>query len=321
MVRRFLRYCVMSALLLCGSRAHAEDIRVTARVDSSRVLVGDWVVLRVDVQHRSTVTVEPPALPDSIAGFEVVRRDTGATRREGDNILQSFVYTLAVFDSGTQVIPPLPVCYTVNGGAEAQVAQTSPIAIFVRGIAIDSTQGPKDVKPPLSVPLSFKDILPYLIALVVIAGVIWLIMYIRRKRARGEPILPEAPMRPAYELALEQLRSLASEKLWQRGLPKEYHSRITDILRTYIERDFRILAMEMTSEEILASDVVRQLPREDVSLLREVLLRADLVKFAKYQPVQAEHEAAMAGAVSFVEHTHRRAKEEPKAEVAQTVAA
>ncbi len=320
MVRRMLRYGVIS-LLLCASWLHAEDIRVTARVDSSRVLVGDWVVLRVDVEHRSAVTIEPPVLPDSINGFEVVRRDTGATKRQGDNVLQSFVYTLAVFDSGTQVIPPLPVRYRTDGGADVQVAQTSPIAVFVRGIAIDSTQGPKDVKPPLSVPLSFKDLLPYLIALVVIAGVIWLFMYIRRKRARGESLLPEAPSRPAFEVALEQLRSLASEKLWQRGFPKDYHSRITDILRSYIERDFRILAMEMTSEEILASDVITQLPKEDVSLLREVLLRADLVKFAKYQPVQAEHEAAMTGAVSFVEHTHRLPQEEPKTAVEQTVAA
>ncbi len=312
MVKRALRYGVACVLLVWGTvLLHAEDIRVTARVDSSRVLIGDWVILHVDVEHRSSVTIEPPLLPDSIQGFEVIRRDTAAAKRDGDNVLQSYVYTLGVFDSGTQVIPPLPVRYRMPGDTAAQVAQTSPIAVFVRGIAVDSTQEMKDVKPPLSVPLSFRDILPYLIALVVLAGIVWLVLYVRKRRARGEPIIPEAPARPAYEVALEALRALASEKLWQRGMVKEYHSRLTDILRTYIERDFRILAMEMTSDEILGADAIRQLPKEDTALLRDILPRADLVKFAKYQPVQSEHEAAMAGAVSFVERTRTRPQEEP----------
>jgi hypothetical protein len=69
--------------------------------------------------------------------------------------------------------------------------------------------------------------------------------------------------------------------------------------------------MEQTSEEILASAPVRALPADDLSLLRQLLLRADLVKFAKYQPSPAEHESAMTSAVAFVEHTHGAPVEQP----------
>jgi len=50
---------------------------------------------------------------------------------------------------------------------------------------------------------------------------VWLYVYVRAKRKKGESILPEAPARPADELALEALRALESERLWQRGKIKE----------------------------------------------------------------------------------------------------
>jgi hypothetical protein len=107
-------------------------------------------------------------------------------------------------------------------------------------------------------------------------------------------------------VALERLRSLQSEQLWQRGKIKEYHSGVTDILRLYIEGRFGFAALESTSEEILTSGPIKSLPEDEREALREILTRADLVKFAKFQPVNEEHERSLRLAVSFVESTWSR---------------
>jgi hypothetical protein len=111
------------------------------------------------------------------------------------------------------------------------------------------------------------------------------------------------PSRPAHEIALEALRKLETEKLWQEGRIKEYHSRMSDIIRTYIEQTLFINAMEMTTDLILCADQIKALNQRNKNELQELLERADLVKFAKFQPLANEHEASMKNAVSFIEST------------------
>jgi hypothetical protein len=285
----------------------AEDIRVTARVDSTIYLIGDWVTVHLDVTHLPTVRIERPAMADSIQGFELVKRDTGAVKQDAQSTLESYAFTLAVFDTGTQVVPPVTVHYRTAGDTVLRSVSTEPIAVFIRGVAVDTSKEIKDIKAPLSVPITFWDILPYLAGLIFLGGIVWVINYIRKKRAKGEPIIPEAPPRPAHEVALEKLRAVASENLWQRGMVKEFHSTLTDIIRTYIERKYSVIAMEMTSDEILGSRAIRGLDKPVTGKLREMLVRADLVKFAKYQPAPKEHEESLAHAFAFVEETTRPA--------------
>lgn len=75
---RVLLLVLFAALSLLPLRA--EDIRVTARVDSTKYLIGDWVTVHLDVTHLPTVRIERPAMADSIQGFELVKRDTGAVK-------------------------------------------------------------------------------------------------------------------------------------------------------------------------------------------------------------------------------------------------
>ncbi len=297
--------CVLLLLgiLFLSRPAFAEDIRATAKVDSNHILIGDWLRLSLEVEHSAQVRAGIPFFPDTVEGFVVVHRDSPVVKQAGANTLLSLSLTITAFDSGMHVIPPITVPYMVSGDTARHVTATSPIPIMVRGVQVDTTKDIRDIKPPLSIPLTLADLLPYFLALLLIAGVAWLVLYIIKKRKRGESLLPDTPSRPAHELALEALRSLESEHLWQRGKVKEYHSQLTDILRIYIERRFGAMAMEMTSDEILATLSIAALPRETVEELREILLRADLVKFAKFLPAPQEHEASYALAVALVEST------------------
>ena len=297
---------VFLALISLHAGVYGQDIRVTARVDSNTILIGDWLTLYIDVEHPGDMAVKWPVVPDTLEGFEVIHRNTPSVKNNGRNTLESTTFVITAFDSGVHVIPPLMFHYSAPGDTSSRSAATSPIPVFVRGIAVDTTGEIKDVKPPLNVPISFAEILPYLIGVAGIGGVLWLIYYITKKRKKGEKLIPEAPPRPSHEIALEALRALDAEHLWQRGKVKEYYSRLTDIVRTYIEQRFGILAMEMTTDEILSSPVVTETLQESMTNLKELLVRSDFVKFAKLQPPPAENEASLSLAVAYVENTSSR---------------
>jgi hypothetical protein len=79
---------------------------------------------------------------------------------------------------------------------------------------------------------------------------------------------------------------------------------LTDILRKYLENQFRILAMEFTSAEIMENLKEKTGVGVDaLETLGKVLTMADLVKFAKYTPLPEDHEQSMENAVDFVNKT------------------
>jgi hypothetical protein len=312
MVTRKLRQVLLvGGLLVLALPALAQELTVSARVDSNAITIGDWLTITFEARYRGEVAIQHPELPDSIPGLEVVRQEAPAPTQENGETIARALVTVTAFDSGSFVFPAIRVPSTLPGDTARHVATTTPVAILVHGVAVDTSQAIKDIKPPLGLPLTFLEILPYLLGVLALAGVIWLILYIRKKRKKGESILPVAPPRPPHEIAMEALAALEAEQLWQRGMVKEFHSRVTGIVRAYIEERFRVRALEQTSDEILEAGAIRALPPETGAHLRGMLVRADLVKFAKYQPQRDEHDASLVSAKAFVAETTALAEPAP----------
>ena len=118
-------------------------------------------------------------------------------------------------------------------------------------------------------------------------------------------IIIEAPKLPSYITALNNLHQLEEEKLWQKGRVKEYHSRITEIIRKYFEDRFYLPALELTTTEALNRLRNRHDTNEILKTTEEFLNNADLVKFAKYNPVPDLNNEIMKQAYEIVEKTIR----------------
>jgi hypothetical protein len=308
-----LPVALVALLLLFILPAPAQEPVATAGVDTNAFLIGDQINLTISVDHGTDFKIGNIAPADSLEGLEIVARGETERHSSGDAVSERTRFTITAFDSGTYVIPPFAVYYT--GGADTLVrsAKTGPVAVFVHGVEVDTAGDIRAIKPPLGVPLTFLEVLPYLAVLAAAAGLVWLVSWFLRKRRSGEKFIPGPPPRPADELALEALRSLGAKRLWQRGMIKEYHSTLSDIVRTYIERRYLVPAMESTSDETLSFEPVRRLPPDDAATLKEILYRSDLVKFAKFVPEPGDHDSSLSGAVAFVEHTRRAT---PRAEAA-----
>ncbi|MEX1276503.1 MAG: hypothetical protein WEE20_11245, partial [Bacteroidota bacterium] len=289
--------------------ARAQEPQLRASVDSSEYKIGEWVHVRVTADASSGISSLVPAVKDSLGSFELLSVDEvpdGKAERVWN-------FKLIAFDSGTVFVPPIPFSYTVGGDTVQRQAVTNMVFLTIHGVAVDPQGDLKDIKPPLDAPWKFEDFLPYLIALILLALAVWAYRYYqKKKRERELAYVPPKPVIPPARVALAALRVLEDKKLWQQGKVKEYYSEATEIIRRFLEDQYRILALESTSDEIMQQ--LKPVP-EAQSLLKQFqsfLTTADLVKFAKYAPTPDEHEAELRWAYEIVRTMAPRPEQKPE---------
>jgi hypothetical protein len=288
-----------AAVLLLHTSAYAQTLHTS--IDKNNILIGDQITLRLELKSSEVGTVKWPSFSDLPKGLEMV----GAPKQTKEGEIATMTVVLTAFEKGTYVIPALTIEFP-----KGKTIKTEPIKIEIRTVTVDTSKDIKDVKPPLEVPFRFRDALPYILGAVAAALLAWAIFYFVKKRKTKERILPTIPSRPAHELALEALRKLEAERLWQNGRIKDYHSKLSDIIRTYVDRRYDLPAKEMTSEDILSSDRILLLSDDQRKQIEEILTLADLVKFAKFLPDPAQNESVLRFATSFVEATSQKQRME-----------
>lgn len=304
---------VLIAVTLAGN-LKAQQIRATATLDSTNILLGDQVKLFLEIDHPKNVDVTFPQVPDTIAGFIEVLGKTAIDTFEGDNsdnIKQIQAYTITSFDSGSYRIPPYWFGITTDGNPDS--VPSNGVTLNVYSMQIDTTKGPTDIKMPYGAPLTLKEVTPYILGVILIGAIIFFLLYSIKRKKKNQPLFvrPQKPKEPAHVVALRELDRIKNEKVWQKGKTKLYYSELTDTLRIYIEERFEIRAMEQVTDEILDSFRRQKGVINDKNFinLTQLLQLADLVKFAKYQPLPDDDNLALTNAYFFVNDTK---KIEPK---------
>lgn len=296
----------MLALLTGNTRA--QQIKATASLDSANILLGDQVKLFLEIDHPKSVDVSFPQVPDTIAGLIEVLGHTDIDTFEGnkaDNIKQIRSYTITCFDSGSYRIPPY--WFGINAGGNIDSVPSNGVTLNVHSMQIDTTKGPTDIKMPYGAPLTLKEVTPYILGVILIGAIIFFLLYSIKRKKKNKPlfVLPKKPKLPPHVVALRELDRIKDEKIWQKGKKKLYYSELTDTLRTYIEERFEIRAMEQVTDEILQSFRQQKGLLSDKALgnLSQILQLADLVKFAKYEPLPDDDNLSLVNAYFFVNET------------------
>jgi hypothetical protein len=277
-----------------------QDVHVRARVDSTSYLIGDAITVHVEATHPKGATLKL-AVGDTVDGFTVLGRSSFVS---GSEISSSTLLRIAKYDSGSAVLSPLEILYTIPGDTAYHRANTNPLIFTIHTLAVDTSQAYKDLKPPLSIPFTLAEIAMYLGIIVFLAALVFFgYRYWKRRQQKqvGEVYVP--PPRPAHVIALEELRILKEKRLWQQGLVKEFYSEVSEITRRYIENRFKLMALEQTTDEIMAGIKRFQLKPNVESKIETLLQLSDLVKFAKYKPGTSEHEPSLNIAFDVVEAT------------------
>lgn len=219
-----------------------------------------------------------------------------------DSLQHTLYTTLTSFEPGTH--------YVI-------LSEDDSLMLTVLDVDVDTTSAEiRDIAPIEKVPYTFWEIFRWiLLGLGILAlafGGWWL--WKKWKSGKVSEWLSNEPVdtRTPEERALDNLESLRQKQLWQSGRVKEYHTELTDTVRTFIEEATGIRATDMTSDETI-EEMESKKWTVDNSLLRDIFTTADLVKFAKSEPLPHEHDRSMSEATEFVKSLWEQVK--PKEEV------
>jgi hypothetical protein len=190
-----------------------------------------------------------------------------------------------------------------EGGLKRFYSDYSPLEVIRVKIApADTASKIFDIIDPYRAPLTVGEVLPWILIVILAGALTWAaIRYFRKLKKSGTGKDVYIPPEPAHVIAFRELENLRNEQLWQKGEIKRYYTMLTEILRQYLEHRYRVFSLELTTAETLEA-LVQTGFRKNGSFndLKTVLTGADLVKFAKYNPMAAENESHFQTAWNFV---------------------
>lgn len=310
----FLQNSLLLFFLLFGFVGFSQ---VTTKVDTTAIRIGEQIRYQIIVNETEGVQFSKLRL-DSLKKVEIVKS------YKIDSLKNQLIkkYALTSFDSGRWVLPPQMV-YIKN-----KAFLTDSLIIDVATVAVDTIKQPMHtIKTIKNEPYTFADYQNYFWGLLGLLLVIGVILYFVLK---DKPTLEERIAKiPPFELAKQRLKELDNKKLIKGNRIKLYYVELTDIVRTFIEREMNIPALESTTDELM--EIIRDfnsssnlnIPKETLIKLQRLLQEADLVKFAKSKPLLNEIELHRNDAENIIDKLHpdpdnsREIENKPKQEDGQ----
>jgi len=289
--------------LLFGISLFAQDVNVKAETDSTNYYVGDYINYKLEIFRPKNVKILMPLVKDSLKVMEFIKKDPPVNIADGDLVADRYTYTFAVYDSADILVPSFKINYKVEGDSAIYSVATNEFFIFVNKIKVNLEKDVHDIKTPLLIPLNTVFIIFMIIGVLLITTIIFFtIRYFVKKKKRGDEYVAVVSV-PPFEEAFSSLKNLEEKELWQNGAIKEYHSEITFIIRKYFERAFNILALEMPSSEVI--EHLKEIKECETVFddTRNFFTNADMVKFAKFVPMNSVNQEIMKQAYEILEKT------------------
>ena len=295
-----------SVLFLSLLLVNGQEIKLKTALEHDSIWLGDQIKLLIVVEQPAGTKIEFPQLRDSIQKIEILNKSKIDTSKlDGTRIQLKQTYLITCFDSGAHYIPPFK--FNVKRAISTDALKSNELRLFVKLPPVNLKRGPADIKKPFTAPVTFKEIAPWLLGIILIGAIVFLVIYAISRMNKNKPLFqrPPKPKLPPHVIALQELDKLKGEELWQHEKVKDYYTRLTDIVRVYIEDRFAISAMEQTTFEILTSFKRKELKIENKTEkeLKEILELADFVKFAKLTPLPDENHKMLSNAYLFVNET------------------
>lgn len=304
-----------------------QNVEVEGKVNSTDVQVGKpfTLDLSLKVPYGWFVEWNDFAIDTLSEQIDIIKRGNVERTADADsNVIVKQQLTLMTFDTGQVRLPAVGLTYARSFDDPMRMkAFTEPIDLYATTMVVDTLQPYKPIVAPIAAPISMKEVFPWLliVLLAVLVGLgFWLFFKRRKKRVDQDGNIVRGPVIPPYDKAVDDLKRLREEKLWQSGKVKEYFSSLTDIAREYIEGQFGVNAVEMTTDDILEEIRPLRFPKETYDKLKDTMEVADLVKFAKYTASTLESDTALTSMTEFVDESYahfQKMKAEEEARQAQ----
>jgi len=278
-------YWFLVGVLCClGYQSTAQETStITSEVDTTFIKIGEQIQFKISVETDTLAQVIFPE-GQTFSPLETVEAYKTDTTRQLDRMTLEKIYALTQFDSGSYMLPIQRI--EINGEGYF----TDSVRIDVATVPVDTVnQKMFDIKPLLSVQKSgtnfWKIALIILIILAILGALYW--FFIRKEKMTEAE---KEAMLPAYDRALLELKRLENSRYLIQDEYKKYYSELTAIVRSYLEEDVHISALESTTSqlidkiELLKDAGQLKIDEDTIYQFKKILETADLVKFARSKP-------------------------------------
>lgn len=262
---------------------HAQEVKVAT--STKNIKIGEQIEYKISVQAPADAVVIFPE-GQTFGALEMVKTNPTDTLKEKGKFRLEKAYYLTQFDEGKYTIPQQKIQISHKD------FYTDSLLVEVHNVAVDTLKQPLyDAKPIAEVTSPSSShlwlwIVLGIVALLLTAAALYFFVFRKKKLSAEE----ERKKLPPFERAIQDLKDLQNSKYLIESQHKAYYTRLTDIVKEYLEDEVHILAKESTTDELLAKINNLQktgklyLSTETINNLKRVLQNADLVKFAKSKP-------------------------------------
>ncbi len=267
-----------------------DGVSVTATLEPTDFTVGDPITLNIEAtcDDGMQLSIENN---DAFGSFVVTEQSTLLDIPSNEGRQWYWSMQLDTFDASATEVPNIVIHWTNSIGQMGNIA-IEPIKVHVSSIAGDTLQEMNLRGIRSSVPLLQSTWWPTILIVGIICAILFLL--IRFFFSRKKTIVP--PHIKA-EIALQNLRNTNLEV-------QQFYTTISNIVRTYIEERFHISATGQTTREFLIAEKENpKLEHVDRRALKDFLVAADLVKFARFEPNANTWDDAIDRAEQFVTNT------------------
>lgn len=277
---------------------------VVSQVDTTSIKIGEQIKFTVTVETDTTAQVIFPE-GQTFSPLETVEAFATDTTHKNNRMTLQKIYALTQFDSGSYKLPAQRI--EVNGKGYF----TDSTQIMVANIPVDTlAQKMYDIKPLMQVEKSNSKfwilLFGLLLAVAVVGGLIYWFLFRKKPLSEEE----KEALLPPYDKALLELKKLENSKYLIQDEYKQYYSELTDIVRSYLEEDVHVTALESTTDELIIKlEMLRdagelKIDNDTLQQFKRILQTADLVKFAKSKPETSVAEQDRKSIEQIVIKTH-----------------
>lgn len=264
-----------------------QKLVVSSEIDRAFLTIGDRAIYQVSAKHPPEIKILDIDTQETLHDFEIKEEKKFNETLEDGRVSEGKTVTITNFAIGEFVLPPATITYEDRLSNKQKILSNklyvSVESVDKKGEADNDIRGVKGV-------LGFRNKgFIFLIGFLVISlagGTVWWLY--RQKKLQLTAGDTHAPLLAPHEEAYQELNRLIDSDLLKRGQYKLYFSRISEILRRYFERRYKMIALEATTLELIVKLRTLELDSNIQLLIKKVLEFCDLVKFAKYLPGPTE---------------------------------
>lgn len=308
-------FCMMSLLDI---RCEAQVTFLKGKTSTDTIIVGQPFDYQLSLTIPKDYFVDWRQFGDTLSkSIDVLKVEDIKTMsiNNSDNVIMTQNLTLTSFDTGYVYVPEIAITYSKSlKDSVRYTLSTEEKELYVKTMAVDTTQAFRPIKGIMRQSVTVKEVFPWVVIVIVIAGIVYLIIYLKKHKKTKDVVVEEKkkPAIPAIITARAKLAEIKDTEFWNSPNSKDYYTNLTDIAREYLEGQFNIDAVEMTTDEIIRAVSKLNLGNSTKSRLRDTLIIADFVKFAKANPSSEHNKQSFNDIDNFVEDSYIYFREEEK---------